>query len=91
MSTDDTNHNGTERNELNLNEVPLSTLDVGDCFSFSEGGQRYELIDRKYLGDHRDNVWAYADAKTGEFEGLIQDGACPAHYPQPVTPHESEP
>ena len=90
MSTEKPQSESAQRRELEANEVPLATLDVGDIFSFNDGDLRYELIDMKFLGDHRDNVWAYADIETGEFEGLIRDGACPAHFPEPVVPHDSE-
>ncbi|CDK38156.1 MULTISPECIES: hypothetical protein [Haloferacaceae] len=90
MSTEDTHHDSSPQRELEPNEVPLSTLDVGDVFSFNDDDPRYELIDMKFLGEHRDNVWAYANAETGEFEGLIRDGACPAHFPEPVVPHDTE-
>lgn len=90
MSTEDTHSDSAQRRELKPTEVPLSTLDVGDIFALNEDGPLYELIDMKFLGDHRDNVWAYADAETGDYEGLIRDGACPAHFPEPVIPHGSE-
>jgi hypothetical protein len=90
MSTEKPQSESDQRREIEPNEVPLATLDVGDIFSFNGEDPRYELIDMKFLGDHRDNVWAYADAETGEFEGLIRDGACPAHFPEPVVPHDSE-
>lgn len=90
MSTEDTSPNDSPKRELEANEVPLSTLDIGDFFAFNEDGPLYELIDMKFLGDHRDNVWAYADAETGEYEGLVRDGACPAHFPEPVIPHGSK-
>lgn len=65
----------------------LSELSVGDIFSFEGRATRYILLEVKYLGEHRDNVWAYGSFPDGEFEGLLRDGACDDHYPQTVEFH----
>jgi len=70
--------------EMDPAEEPLSSLDIGDIFSIDEDGDFFVLVDVEMLGEHRDNVWSYANAITGEFEGLLRDGACPEHYAETV-------
>jgi hypothetical protein len=66
-------------------ERDLCSLDIGDIFSLDQNsGEFYVLVDVEMLGEHRDNVWSYANAATGEFEGLLRDGACPEHYAETV-------
>jgi len=45
MSTEKSQSESAQRRELEPNEVPLATLDVGDIFSFNGKDPRYELID----------------------------------------------
>jgi hypothetical protein len=76
--------NLAELNEMDAEERDLCSLDIGDVFSLEEGGEFYVLTDVEMLGDHRDNVWSYVNAVTGEFEGMLRDGACPEHYAETV-------
>lgn len=73
-----------ELNEMEAEERDLCSLDIGDVFSLEEGGEFYALVDVKVLGEHRDNVWSYVNAVTGEFEGQLRDGACPEHHAETV-------
>lgn len=73
----------------------LASLDTGEVISLNEDGDLFVLTDFKSLGEGRDNVWSYASASTGEFEGLLRDGACPDHcamalyhYPNAVSGQE---
>lgn len=70
--------------EMEPEERDLCSLDIGDIFSIDEDGELYILVDVEVLGEHRDNVWSYVNAATGEFEGLLRDGACPEHYAETV-------
>jgi len=70
--------------EMDPAEQQLSSLDIGDIFSIDEEGDFFVLVDAKMLGEYRDNVWSYVNAVTGEFEGLLRDGACPEHFAETV-------
>lgn len=64
---------------------PLSSLTIGDVFSLDKDSNKfYALVDVEILGEHRDNVWSYVNVATGEFEGLLRDGACPDHHAETV-------
>lgn len=63
---------------------PLCELDVGDTFEFPSGDTRHRLIDCIRPGEYSNWVWAYEDAETGDYEGLIEDGAGPAATPTMV-------
>lgn len=73
-----------ELEKMDPTERDLCSLDIGDIFSIDEDGDFFVLVDVEMLGEHRDNVWSYANAITGEFEGLLRDGACPEHYAETV-------
>lgn len=65
--------------------VPLRSLTIGDIFALDPDSEEYfVLTDVEILGEERDNVWSYTNAATGEFEGLLRDGACPDHYDETV-------
>lgn len=64
-------------NEMEAEERDLCSLDIGDVFSLEEGGEFYALVDVEMLDEYQDNVWTYVNAVTGEYEGLLRDGASP--------------
>lgn len=70
-------------------KVPLSTLEVGDHFRFHNGGELYVLLDMKFFDENRDNIWAYADAETEAYEGMVRDGNNPDHFDEMVYLHET--
>lgn len=75
----------TKLEDMEPTEEELSALDTGDIFTLNAGSNiYYVLVDVKFLGDNRDNIWSYANAATGEFQGLLRDGACPDHYPEMI-------
>lgn len=70
--------------EMDPTEEALSSLDIGDIFSIDEDRDFFVLVDVEMLGEYRDNIWSYVNAITGEYEGLLRDGACPEHYAETV-------
>lgn len=74
-----------ELEDIDPDTEPLRSLTIGDIFTVDrDSDDFYVLTDIEILGEDRDNVWSYANAATGEFEGLLRDGACPDHYDEPV-------
>jgi len=56
-------------------EKPLATLDVDAIVRIEDHESLRVLIDRKTPSEYRDSVWAVADAETGDFVELVQDGS----------------
>jgi hypothetical protein len=67
----------------------LQSLDVGNIISDPGNGPRAELIDYKQPEEYGPGVWALADIESGEFAGLLRDGAAEGASPVEVEYHGS--
>lgn len=56
----------------------LSSLDVGAIIELDDEDGLVKLVDVK-LSEYLCGVWAYVDAETGEYGGLLEDGGGLAH------------
>lgn len=56
-----------------MDERELSTLDVGAIVEYD--GDLLVLVDYARPAEYGDGVWATVDESTGDFSGLVTDGA----------------
>lgn len=52
----------------------LCELDIGGTFRLTADGMQHPLLDTMSVGKYQNNIWAYGDPDTMEFQDLSKTG-----------------